>query len=287
MTIRTPPAWGWEELTHGLRSLGSADPDQYWPNARLNLAVPIVRRLHLSDLRDALARGWEDFGAYRTDVLFLCIVYPLVGLVMARLASGHNFLPLVFPLASGFALVGPFVAVGLNEMSRRRELTQTASFLDAFAIFVSPAFLKVAILGCVLVGLFLTWLVAAQAIYVLTLGPLPPESMAQFTHDVLHTKAGWTMIAAGCGVGFVFAVVVLTISVVAFPMLLDRNVSIEIAVRTSILVVTTNPGTMAVWGLVIAALLVAGSIPLLLGLVVVMPVLGHATWHLYRHAVSV
>ena len=95
------------------------------------------------------------------------------------------------------------------------------------------------------------------------------------------------MIVLGCGVGFVFAVVVLTISVVAFPMLLDRNVSIEIAVRTSILVVATNPGTMAVWGIVIAAALVAGSIPLLLGLVVVMPVLGHATWHLYRHAVAV
>jgi uncharacterized membrane protein len=286
MVIRTPPAWGWDAVTHAAQSLGSASPDQYWPQAGL-ASRPAIRRLHVDDLRDALARGFEDFGAYRTDVMFLCVIYPLAGLVLGRLAFGYELLPLLFPLASGFALVGPAVAVGLNEMSRRRELTHEANFWDAFAVFRSPAFGKIVALGAVLVALFLLWLVAAQLIYEATLGTKPPVSVAQFAHDVLRTHAGWAMIAVGIGVGFLFAVLVLTVSVVAFPMLLDRNVPIETAVRTSVLVVAANPVTMAVWGLIIAAALVIGSIPLLLGLVVVMPVLGHATWHLYRRAVLI
>jgi len=285
MVIRTPPAWGWEEITHAAHSIGSASPEQYWPQAGQEATAPTVQRIGMADLRDALARGYEDFGAYRTDAIFLCVVYPLVGLLLARLAFGYNMLPLLFPLASGFALVGPAVAVGLNEMSRRRELTQEANFWDAFAVFRSPALGKIIVLGMVLVALFLLWLITAQLIYEATLGPKAPVSAAQFTHDVLLTSRGWTMIVAGIGVGFLFAALVLTISVVAFPMLLDRNVPIETAVRTSVRMVIENPATIAVWGLIVAAALVIGSIPFLLGLVVVMPVLGHATWHLYRRAV--
>jgi uncharacterized membrane protein len=286
MVIRTPPVWGWEAITHAVQSIGSASPDQYWPQAG-QAARPAVRRLRVADLREALRRGFEDFGAYRTDVIFLCVIYPLAGLVLGRLAFGYDMLALLFPLASGFALIGPFAAVGLNEMSRRRELTQEASFWDALSVFRSPAFGKIIVLGAVLVAIFLLWLVVAQLIYEATLGPKPPVSAAQFTHDVLQTRAGWALIVAGVGVGFWFAVLVLSISVVAFPMLLDRNVSIEKAVRTSVLVVAANPVTMSVWGLIIAAGLVIGSLPLLLGMVVVMPVLGHATWHLYRRAVQV
>jgi uncharacterized membrane protein len=287
MVIRTPPAWGWEEITHAARSLGSASPDQYWPETAQQATRPAVRQLHVADLREALARGIDDFGAYRTDVAFLCIIYPLVGLVLGRLAFGYELLPLLFPLASGFALVGPVAAVGLNEMSRRRELTREASFRDAFAVFRSPALGKIIVLGLVLVAIFLLWLICAQLIYEATLGPKAPVSAAQFAHDVLQTGRGWIMILAGIGVGFLFAALVLTVSVVTFPMLLDRNVSIETAVRMSMLVVAANPVTMGVWGLIIAAALVIGSIPLLLGLVFVMPVLGHATWHLYRRAVQV
>jgi uncharacterized membrane protein len=110
-------------------------------------------------------------------------------------------------------------------------------------------------------------------------------SVGAFVSDVLTTRAGWTMIVVGCGVGFLFAALVLTISVVSFPLLLDRDVGVEAAVATSARVVRTNPVAMAAWGLIVAAGLVVGSLPLLLGLVIVMPVLGHATWHLYRRVV--
>jgi uncharacterized membrane protein len=279
--IKTPPGWGVDVLSHAYRSITTAQPD--WPEGIA--APPAVRRIHVADLRWALARGMEDFGASRTDVIFLCVIYPLLGLLLARVASGYEMLPLVFPLASGFALLGPLAAVGLNEMSHRRELGLSAGWADAFSVFRSPAIGRIVLLGAVLIVMFLFWLVLSNAIYNLTLGPKPPESLGNFAHDVIATHAGRTMAFAGIGIGFMFAAVAGTISVVSFPMLLDRNVSLETAVRTSIRVVARNPLTMVVWGLIIAGSLLIGSIPLLLGLIVVMPVLGHATWHLYRRVV--
>jgi uncharacterized membrane protein len=279
--IRTPPGWGTDVISRAYHSITTAGPE--WTETAG--AAPDVRRIQVSDLGWALARGMEDFGAARTDVIFLCVIYPLLGLLLARVASGYEMLPLVFPLASGFALIGPLAAVGLNEMSRRREQGLSAGLADAFAVFRSPAIGSVLLLGAVLIVMFLFWLVVSNAIYNLTLGPEPPASLGSFAHDVVFTRAGWMMAVTGIGIGFVLAVLAMTISVVSFPMLLDRNVSLETAIRTSMRVVVRNPLTMATWGAIIAGSLVIASIPLLLGLIFVMPVLGHATWHLYRRAV--
>lgn len=140
-------------------------------------------------------------------------------------------------------------------------------------------------LGLVLLAIFLLWLLAAKEIYQLTLGPELPVSIAPFARDVFTTSAGWTMIVLGVGVGFLFALLVLAISVVSFPLLLDRDIGLDAAVWTSIRAVATNPGSMAIWGLIVAGGLVIGSIPAFLGLIIVMPVLGHGTWHLYRKVV--
>jgi uncharacterized membrane protein len=247
---------------------------------------PTVRRIKVADLRDVLARGLDDFGAYRTDVIFLCLVYPFVGIALAWLTFGYNFLPLLFPLASGFALVGPVVAVGLYEMSRRREQGLSITWADAFGVVNSPAFGAILILGLLLVAIFLFWLLVATLIYQVTLGPEPPASIAVFARDVFTTGAGWTMIVVGVGVGFFFALLVLAISVVSFPLLLDQDVGLGAAVSTSIDSVAANPGPMAVWGLIVASALLIGSIPVFLGLIFVLPVLGHATWHLYRKVVE-
>jgi uncharacterized membrane protein len=247
---------------------------------------PAIRRIKAADLRDVLVRAFDDFEAYRTDVIFLCLIYPLVGIALVRLTFGYGMLPLLFPLASGFALVGPVAAVGLYEMSRRREQGIPITWVDASGAIRSPGFGAMLVLGLVLLAIFLLWLFAANVIYQRTLGPAPPVSLAAFARDVFTTSAGWTMIVVGVGVGFLFALLVLAISVVSFPLLLDRDVGLDAAVWTSIRAVAANPGPMALWGLIVAGGLVIGSIPAFLGLIIVMPVLGHATWHLYRKVAS-
>jgi uncharacterized membrane protein len=285
MAIRNPIEWGVDQVKGAATAAGTASRDVRRTEQDLSSPVPEVRRIGIEDVRDAVAKGFEDFGERRTDVLFLCVIYPVVGFVLGRVAFGYDMLPLLFPLASGFALVGPIAAVGLYEMSRRREQGVEVSWTDAFGVLNAPSFGSIVVLGLVLMGVFLLWLFVAEAIYDLTLGPEPPVTIGTFVRDVFTTGAGWAMIVLGVGVGFLFAVLVLAISVVSFPMLLDRNVGLEKAVWTSVRAVAENPVPMAFWGMVVAGGLVIGSIPVFLGLIVVMPVLGHATWHLYRKLV--
>jgi uncharacterized membrane protein len=285
MTIRNPIEWATDQLKLAGLAVGSASRAGIGTEEEFAAQLPEVRHIGIGDLGDALARGLDDFAAYRTDVVFLCIVYPVVGLVLGRLAFGYGMLPLLFPLASGFALVGPFAAVGLYEMSRRREQGADVAWPDAFGVVGSRSFGAIVVLGLLLVAIFLFWLIAAESIYEVTLGPEPPASIGSFVRDVFTTAAGWTLIVAGVGVGFLFALLVLVIGVVSFPLLLDRDVGLATAVATSVRAVFVNPGPMAIWGVIVAAGLLIGTIPVFLGLIIVMPVLGHATWHLYRKVV--
>ena len=283
--IRNPAEWSVDQLKTANQAVGRAGHSLRRPVEARDAPLPAVRRIELADLWDVLVRGLSDLGAYRADVVFLCIVYPVAGLVLVWLTFGYQMLPLVFPLASGFALIGPVAAVGLYEISRRREQGVDITWADAFGVVRAPAFGAIVVLGLVLLAIFVLWLAAAYAIYLVTLGPEPPASIGSFVQDVFTTSAGWALIVVGVGVGFLFALLVLTISVVSFPLLLDRDVGLYTAVATSVRAVVANPGPMAVWGLIVAGGLAIGSIPLLLGLILVMPVLGHATWHLYRKVV--
>ncbi|HEX2478900.1 MAG TPA: DUF2189 domain-containing protein [Geminicoccaceae bacterium] len=282
--IRNPAEWGVDQLRTANQAVERAGHALRSPTR--DAPLPTIRRIEMADLKDVLAEGISDFAAYRTDVMFLCVVYPVAGLLLAWLAFGYDLLQLVLPVASGFALIGPVAAVGLYEISRRREQGVDITWADAFRVVRAPAFGAILVLGLALLAILLLWLAAAQAIYLMTLGPEPPASVGAFARDVFTTPAGWAMIVVGMAVGFLFALLVLTISVVSFPLLLDRDVGLYAAVATSVRAVATNPGSMAVWGLIVASALAVGSIPLLLGLIVIMPVLGHATWHLYRKVVA-
>lgn len=285
MTIKNPVEWTWAQLGAVAHAVGSAGRSLQHIQDTIHSPAPAVRRIRIADIEDALKKGFDDFGAYRSDVIFICVFYPVIGLVLARLAFGAEMLPLLFPLASGFALVGPFAAVGLYEMSRRREQGLPVSWTNAFDVVRSPAFGAIAVLGLLLVSIFLLWLGAAWAIYQATLGPETPASLEAFIRDVFTTDAGHRMIVIGVGVGFLFAVAAMAISIVSFPLLIDRDAGLDTAIATSVRAVARNPIAMAVWGLVVAGSLIIGSIPFFVGLVVVMPVLGHATWHLYRKLV--
>ena len=247
---------------------------------------PVVRHLAPSDLFDALARGVDDFMAMPSHAVFLCVIYPLLGLLMIGAAVGGTMLPLAFPIAAGFALIGPLAAIGLYELSRRREAGLDSSSSHAFDVLYSPSLGAIVAAGVLLMAIFLLWLVAAEAVYIANFGYAPPGSISKFANDVFTTPAGWTLIVVGTVIGFVFAVAALSIGAISFPLLLDRDVGAAVALATSIRVVAENPVTMALWGFIVAAMLLIGSIPFFLGLTVVMPVLGHATWHLYRRAVE-
>jgi uncharacterized membrane protein len=245
-----------------------------------------IRHIDIHDLIAALRDGWSDFAAMPSHAIFLCLIYPVVGIVLAQLILGYSTLEFLFPLAAGFALVGPVAALGLYELSRRREAGLEPSATQALEVLRSPSIGAIAALGALLMMIFLVWLGTAHAVYVTSFGYDTPASPGQFVREVLTTPAGWTLILVGNGLGFLFAVLVLTISAVSFPLLLDRDVGAAVALLTSIRVVLTNPVTMALWGLIVAALLLLGSLPFFVGLAVAMPVLGHATWHLYRKAVD-
>lgn len=249
-------------------------------------ASPVVNRIAPADLLQALRSGLDDFSAMPSHAVFLCIIYPLVGLMLASLTLGYSMLPLLFPLAAGFALLGPIAAIGLYELSRRREAGLDSDSTHAFDVVRSRSLGAIVALALLLTAIFLVWLAVAQAIYVAYFGYAAPTSIRQFIDGVLFTPAGWGLIIVGTGVGFLFAALVLSISVVSFPLLLDREVGAAVALLTSVRAVAANPVTMALWGLIVAALLVIGSLPFFLGLTVVMPVLGHSTWHLYRRLVE-
>src|SRR3979411_707966 len=256
------------------------------PQASGTASPFVIRKIGLSVLGDALRRGWQDFTAVPSHAIILCVIYPVLGLVLFRMVLGYSVLPLLFPLAAGFTLIGPFAALGLYELSRRRERGEEAAAWDAVHVLRAPSFGAMLELGLLLLVLFVTWIAAADAIYVATFGHAPAASIPDFVSRVLTTPEGWWLIIVGCGVGFLFAVVALCVSVVSFPLMLDSHASAIGAIRTSLRAVKENPLAMAVWGLIVAVLLVIGSLPFFVGLAVVLPVLGHATWHLYRKLVE-
>ena len=249
-------------------------------------AQPIVRKIGPADLMDALAKGLDDFKAMPTHLAFLCAIYPILTLVFARAYAGYEVLPLVFPLLAGYTLVGPLIATGMYELSRRREQGLDTSRMHSFEAFRSPSIGSIVALGLVLLVIYFAWLFAAQAIYEQNFGSAPPESITEFARQIFASSSGRALIIVGCAVGFLFAAVVFSLSVVSFPMLLDRNVGVMTAVQTSVRAVLANPITMAMWGVIVAAALLIGSLPLFVGLAVALPVLGHATWHLYRKVVE-
>lgn len=281
-TIGNPLSWSTKLIRDTFSYLGSVTEKL---GAEKSTALPEIKQITMTDIGEVLRLGFDDFTAFRTDVIFLCLLYPLIGGALVWMVSQGSLLPLLFPVLSGFALVGPLAAVGMYEMSRRRELGLETSWLALDSVMRSPTFGAIFMLGLCNVIIYIAWLVSSSMIYAAILGPEPPVSTSAFVQEVLTTQAGWALIAIGMTTGFVFAVVVLAVSLVSYPLLLDRNVGLPIAVITSVRVALKNPKPVAAWGMIVAILLALGSLPVLLGLVVVVPILGHATWHLYRKTV--
>ena len=245
-----------------------------------------IREIGFNDLWQALQQGFDDFKAKPSHMPFLVLFYFLFALLLTLFLVGDNLLHLAFPMVAGFAFLGPIISVGLFEMSRRRERGLEAAGRSTFVLVHSSSFAPILALSVAMLPLFVAWLFMAQFIYFGLFGAVPSESVSDFINQLFTTRRGAALIFYGNGVGFLFAIAALSISVVGFPLALDRPVTAMTAASTSIKAVFSNSLVMAVWGLIVVVLLAAGAIVFLIGLVYILPILGHATWHLYRKLVE-
>lgn len=244
-----------------------------------------VRRIALSDIPEFLYLGWRDFMRRPSSILFLFIIYPVIGVVATYMAFGYDLIGLVYPLIAGFALVGPVATVGVFELSRREEAGEDPQLLDAFSVLSRPPRRAILAVSAGLFALFAAWIVVAQMLLSVTFGDTAPGSLAALLAAALTTSEGITLLVLGNAIGFCFALVALVAGVVSLPMLVDGETSATRAVKTSVRAVAHNPVAMAGWGLTVAVLLALGTLPVFVGLLIVLPVLGHANWHLYRRVV--
>ncbi|HVJ00376.1 MAG TPA: DUF2189 domain-containing protein [Sphingomonas sp.] len=244
-----------------------------------------IRRIGTADLRWALSEGWNDFRSMRGDVLFAALLYPLIGFLAAALTLDSRVMPLFFPLVAGLSILGPVVSSGFYELARRREEGREADWTH----FLDPIRQRrrgIVELTMWLVVLFLIWLGVAWLVYDLTVGALAPADFGAFLSALFTTREGWAMIVVGNLAGAVLAAITLATTLVAAPMVVDKGVEADSAIAVSLRAARANVGPVARWGLIVAALLVLGAIPIFIGLAVVLPVLGYATWHLYTRMIE-
>src|SRR5438270_5614048 len=254
--------------------------------ARRKAAEVPVRQITDDDLRIALRQGLDDFLDLRGDLFFAGLIYTLIGLAAVALTTNMPLLPFFFPVVAGVGLLGPVAAVGFYELARGREAGQEVHWFNFLDVRKRPSVDDMGIVAGLLLAIFFVWMLAAGALYALTFGWATPTSIPQFLAMVFTTPRGWALIASGAVIGAIFGWIVLALSVASLPMLVDRDVSAAEAVSASWRASHANKAAMIRWGLIVTALLVLGSIPLFIGLAVVLPWLGYSTWHLYTRLID-
>jgi len=282
-TIRNPIEWSGAQIVNAGHAIASARKSLDHVSDTVHSPAPAVRKISIADVRESLAKGFDDFEAYRRRVIFLCTTYALIGVVLARIAFGADLVPLLFPLASGFAIVGPLAAVGLYEMSRRRE-QGAAPGLGASLTCWDRHLGSMGLLVLVLTVFELLWGRASLVVFAVFFDTGMP-STASVLQAVFNPR-NWQFLAVYTVVGGVFAALVFCSTAVSIPMILDRDTDAVTAALTSFGVVLQNMAALLFWGALVVVLTLLALWPWALGIFVVGPWLGHATWHAYREAVG-
>ena len=247
--------------------------------------IPVLK-ISNEDLRLSLKQGLQDFGAMRGDLFFLGLLYPLIGIAAAVMTTSAPLIPFLFPIVAGVGLLGPVAAVGFYELARRREDGLESGWRHFLDVRKRPALDDMGIVAGLLLAVFVLWLIAAGLLYVALFGWATPTSVTGFFAAVFTTPKGWALIGIGLAIGAAFGWIVLSLSVASLPMLVDCDLSAAEAVSASWRAAHANKAEMVRWGLTVVGLLVLGSIPLFLGLAIVLPWLGYSTWHLYTRLID-
>lgn len=246
----------------------------------------VVRPAQWADIRGALASGWADFRAAPLYGLFFGGIYALGGLVIVALMFRYGLGYLAYPMAAGFALIGPFAAVGLYEVSRRREVGEALDWPGVLRVVFAQGRREIGWMAFITLFVLLMWMYQVRVLLALFLGFQSFTTMAQFLHVLVSTSDGLTFLLVGHLFGAVDSVILFSLTVVSFPLLLDQDRDFITAMVTSVKAVIASPPVMIVWALLIVVVLALALAPAFLGLLIALPVLGHATWHLYRRLVS-
>ena len=246
----------------------------------------VVRKIGDEDVRASLRQGLDDFLAMRGDIFFAGLIYTVIGLAAVVMTANKPLIPFFFPEVAGVGLLGPVAAVGFYELALRRERGEHVHWFNFLDVRKRPSVDDMGIVAGLLLAIFALWLLAAGALYAAIFGWSTPTNFLAFARDVLTTVNGWALILAGAVVGAIFGWIVLSLSVVSLPMLVDCDVTASDAVSASWRAAHANKGLMIRWGLTVVGLLILGSIPLFVGLALVLPWLGYSTWHLYTRLVD-
>lgn len=248
-------------------------------------AMPQINTITFADIGEVLRMGLADFARAPLFGLFFGGVYTLGGIIIALSLSVWNIPWMIYPVAIGFPLVGPFVAVGLYEVSRRLEQGRPLVWREVIGVIWLQRQREVAWMAFVILFVFWVWMYQVRLLVAIMLSQMSFSTLQRFIDVILTTPAGWTFLAVGHVVGAVLALILFSITVVSIPLLMEREVDFVTAMITSVKAVTTNAVPMLAWGVFVTLAVIVSSVPLFLGLLVTLPVLGHATWHLYRKAV--
>lgn len=245
-----------------------------------------INPLRIEDIRAAFSDGWKDFRAYPAFGLFFGAIYALGGMFIAVMLTRYHLPWMIIPVAIGFPLIGPFIAVGLYEISRRHRLGEPIGWAAILTEVFRQRERQLSWMAFVVLFIFWIWIYQVRLLMALFLGFRIPATLEAFADVVFTTPAGLLFLAVGTVVGAVLATILFTATVISMPLLLDHDVDFVTAMLTSMRTVIENPVPMLSFGLVIAALAILSLVPFFLGLLVVLPVAGHATWHLYRRAIT-
>jgi uncharacterized membrane protein len=245
-----------------------------------------VRKISNEDLRLSLRQGLDDFLDLRGDLIFAGLIYTFIGIAAVVMTTNGPLMPFFLPVVAGVGLLGPVAAVGFYELARRREKGEDVHWFNFLDVRKRPSVDDMGIVAGMLLAIFALWLIAAGILYVALFGWATPTSVPEFVATVFTTPRGWALIVGGAVVGAIFGWIVLALSVVSLPMLVDCDVNAAEAVSASWRAAHANKPQMIRWGLTVVVLLVLGSIPLFVGLALVLPWLGYSTWHLYTRLVD-